>query len=128
MAARTPRGTASTDAPGQGALMEFVHRQRRGAELVLLVLSLVVGIGAYAAVGLGAEGHVPADIYVYGGWLTALIIAAHLTIRWRAPYAAPVLLPAVVTVAERVAARVAVSARVVWGGWSGCSSWAACRP
>ena len=38
-------------------LMGFVHRRRRGAELVLLILSLVVGIGAYAAVGLGVDGH-----------------------------------------------------------------------
>ena len=36
-----------------GALMQFVHRRRRGAELFLLVLALVVGVGAYAAVGLG---------------------------------------------------------------------------
>ena len=42
--------------------MEFVHRRRRGAELFLLVLALAVGIGAYAAVGLGVEGEVPADI------------------------------------------------------------------
>ncbi|WP_209719125.1 FtsW/RodA/SpoVE family cell cycle protein [Marmoricola sp. OAE513] len=75
--------------------MEFVHRQRRGAELFLLVLSLAVGIGAYACVGLGAQGHVPADIYTYGGWLTALIVAAHLTIRWKAAYADPILLPVV---------------------------------
>ena len=42
--------------------MGFVHRRRRGAELFLLVLALAVGIGAYAAVGLGVEGEVPADI------------------------------------------------------------------
>ena len=34
-----------------GALMQFVHRRRRGAELFLLVLALVVGVGAYAASG-----------------------------------------------------------------------------
>ena len=38
------------------ALMGFVHRRRRGAELFLLVLALAVGIGAYAAVGLGVAG------------------------------------------------------------------------
>lgn len=75
------------------AFQGFVHRRRRGAELVLLILSLVVGIGAYAAVGLGAKGAVPADIYTYGGWLVVLVIAAHITIRLRAPYADPVLLP-----------------------------------
>ena len=78
-----------------GSLMGFVHRRRRGAELFLLVLALAVGIGAYAAVGLGVEGAVPTDLVGYGGWLTALIVAAHVTVRLVAPYADPVLLPLV---------------------------------
>ena len=78
-----------------GTLMGFVHRRRRGAELFLLVLALAVGIGAYAAVGLGVEGVVPADVARYGGWLTGLIIAAHVAVRVVAPYADPVLLPLV---------------------------------
>ena len=78
-----------------GTLMGFVHRRRRGAELFLLILALAVGIGAYAAVGLGVEGAVPADILGYGGWLTGLIVAAHITVRIVAPYADPVLLPLV---------------------------------
>jgi cell division protein FtsW (lipid II flippase) len=78
-----------------GTLMGFVHRRRRGAELFLLILALAVGIGAYAAVGLGLEGEVPADLVGYGGWLTALIVAAHITVRVVAPYADPVLLPLV---------------------------------
>jgi cell division protein FtsW (lipid II flippase) len=78
-----------------GTLMGFVHRRRRGAELFLLVLALVVGIGAHAAVGLGVEGVVPADLVGYGGWLTALIVGAHVTVRLVAPYADPVLLPLV---------------------------------
>ncbi|CAA9392565.1 MAG: FtsW-like cell division membrane protein CA_C0505 [uncultured Nocardioides sp.] len=78
-----------------GSLMGFVHRRRRGAELFLLVLALAVGIGAYAAVGLGVDGDVPADLVGYGGWLAALIVAAHVTVRLVAPYADPVLLPLV---------------------------------
>jgi cell division protein FtsW (lipid II flippase) len=78
-----------------GTLMGFVHRRRRGAELFLLVLALMVGIGAYAAVGLGVEGAVPTDLLGYGGWLTALIVGAHVTVRLVAPYADPVLLPLV---------------------------------
>jgi cell division protein FtsW (lipid II flippase) len=74
---------------------EFVHRRRRGAELFLLILSLVVGIGAYAAVGLGAQDEIPANIVNYGSWLTALIVGCHITIRLTAPYADPVLLPIV---------------------------------
>ncbi len=77
------------------ALMGFVHRRRRGAELFLLVLALAVGVGAYAAVGLGVEGHVPPDIVGYGAWLAALMVAAHIVVRLVAPYADPVLLPVV---------------------------------
>jgi len=80
--------------PGPVAATErFVHRRRRGAELVLVLISLAVGIGAYAAVGAGVSGSVPADLYEYGGWLALLIIAAHVAIRFRAPYADPVILP-----------------------------------
>ncbi len=77
------------------ALMGFVHRRRRGAELFLLVLALVVGIGAYAAVGLGVDGEVPTNLIGYGGWLTVLTVAAHVAVRIVAPYADPVLLPVV---------------------------------
>ncbi|MEP6815917.1 MAG: FtsW/RodA/SpoVE family cell cycle protein, partial [Marmoricola sp.] len=77
------------------SFMGLVHRSRRGAELFLLVLSLVVGIGAYAVVGIGTDGSVPPDIIGYGGWLAVLIVACHVTIRFTAPYADPVLLPVV---------------------------------
>jgi cell division protein FtsW (lipid II flippase) len=76
-------------------LTGFTHRRRRGAELFLIVISLVVGIGAYAAVGLGVEGTVPADIVGYGGWLALLVIVCHVVVRMTAPYADPVLLPVV---------------------------------
>ena len=65
MSQKNPRGR-----PGP-RFMGFVHRRRRGAELFLLILALVVGIGAYAAVGLGVEGTIPPDILAYGGWLAA---------------------------------------------------------
>ncbi|WP_203043065.1 FtsW/RodA/SpoVE family cell cycle protein [Pimelobacter simplex] len=81
--------------PTNSALMGFVHRRRRGAELFLLVLALVVGIGAYAAVGLGVDGEVPTNLIGYGGWLTLLVVAAHVAVRLVAPYADPVLLPVV---------------------------------
>ena len=76
-------------------LMGFVHRRRRGAELVLLILSLVVGIGAYAAVGLGANGETPVNLFTYGAWLAGLMVACHVVIRIFAPYADPILLPIV---------------------------------
>ncbi|MGH3509888.1 MAG: FtsW/RodA/SpoVE family cell cycle protein [Nocardioidaceae bacterium] len=77
------------------ALRGFTHRRRRGAELFLLILSLAVGLGAYAAVGLGVKGRVPTDFIEYGSWFAALCIACHVVIRLVAPYADPVLLPIV---------------------------------
>ena len=73
----------------------FTHRRRRGAELFLLLLALVVGIGGYAAVGLGVEGEIPVNIVGYGGWLAALCLVSHVAVRYLAPYADPVLLPIV---------------------------------
>ena len=73
----------------------FVHRRRRGAELVLLLLALAVGIGAYAAVGLGVKGVLPVDMVGYSVWLAVLAVAAHVVVRFTAPYADPVLLPVV---------------------------------
>ena len=59
------------------------------------MLALAVGVGAYAAVGLGVEGEVPTDVVRYGGWLAALVVVAHVVVRFVAPYADPVLLPVV---------------------------------
>jgi len=75
--------------------MGFVHRRRRGAELFLILIALLVGVGGYAAVGIGVQGKVPPDIVGYGGGLAALVIAAHIVVRLTAPYADPVLLPVV---------------------------------
>jgi cell division protein FtsW (lipid II flippase) len=74
-------------------MQEFVHRSRRGAELLLTLLALVVGIGAYAAVGLGVKETLPVGMMGYSAWLAALALAAHVVVRFTAPYADPVLLP-----------------------------------
>ncbi len=87
--------SARTAAPSPGSLFGFVHRRRRGAELFLLVLALMVGIGAYVAVGIGVEGEIPADFIGYGAWLVVLIVSCHVVVRVFAPYADPVLLPVV---------------------------------
>jgi cell division protein FtsW (lipid II flippase) len=79
----------------QYSFLGFVHRRRRGAELFLLIIALGVGVGGYAAVGIGVEGKVPPDILGYGGGLAALILLAHIVVRLTAPYADPVLLPIV---------------------------------
>jgi len=71
-------------------------RKRRGAELILLLLALIVGLGAYVGVGLGVTGDVPSDVYRLGGGLALLAVLAHGVVRWLAPYADPVLLPLII--------------------------------
>jgi cell division protein FtsW (lipid II flippase) len=71
-------------------------KPRRGTELVLLVVALVVGLGAYAIVGLATAGRLPAELPLHAAILSALAIGFHLVLRWRAPWADPVLLPTTV--------------------------------
>jgi cell division protein FtsW (lipid II flippase) len=74
----------------------WVPRKRRGAELFLTFLAVFIGVAAYASVGLGTEGRIPADTYKLGGALVVVAIATHLIVRRVAPYADPVLLPLVI--------------------------------
>jgi cell division protein FtsW (lipid II flippase) len=76
----------------------IVPRRRRGAELALLFISLLVGLGAYVCVELGFSGTAPdTDTLTVLGGTVALAVAAHVAVRRLAPYADPVLLPLVVT-------------------------------
>ncbi|HEY0188098.1 MAG TPA: FtsW/RodA/SpoVE family cell cycle protein [Cellulomonas sp.] len=74
------------------------HRVRagRGAELAMTAVALVIGVASYALVGLGATGELPTDVLGYGAGMTGLALLVHLVLRWRAPYADPVILPVVV--------------------------------
>ena len=74
----------------------LVPRKRRGAELFLLTLAVLIGIFAYAAVGLGTTGSIPTDTVKLGGSLAVVAAAAHLVVRRLAPFADPVLLPIVI--------------------------------
>jgi cell division protein FtsW (lipid II flippase) len=71
-------------------------RPGRGVELALLVPALALGVGAYALVGLNTTGRLPGNIAAYGLGMAALALALHLVLRWRAPYADPVILPATI--------------------------------
>lgn len=87
-----------TGAAGAGSRLAqvFVPRRRRGAELFLLLIALALGIGAYALVGLGTADEIPTDIGWYAAQLVAMALLCHVVVRLRAPYADPVILPAVV--------------------------------
>src|SRR5579859_7721096 len=85
-------GTGTTGSmPGLAAVP--LPRGRRGAELLMLTFSIGLVLFAYASVGLGLTGHVPAGLATYGLLFAALMIAAHLAIRRLAPWADPLLLP-----------------------------------
>ena len=88
-------GATFATAPGR-IVSTFVPRKRRGSELFLLILALIVGVSSYALVGLGRDGSVPADIVEYGGFLIVAGVVCHIAVRMLAPYADPVMLPAVV--------------------------------
>ncbi|MEU6659566.1 FtsW/RodA/SpoVE family cell cycle protein [Streptomyces sp. NPDC046821] len=67
--------------------------RRRGTELVLIVLAVLLSVYGYCEVGLAANGSVPPDAAGYGAGLGVLALVAHGAIRFRAPYADPLLLP-----------------------------------
>ncbi|HEX4699472.1 MAG TPA: FtsW/RodA/SpoVE family cell cycle protein, partial [Actinomycetes bacterium] len=72
-------------------------RNPRTVELAMLVFSLVVSMGAYAAVGLAHDGSLPNGMFGYGVGLAVLFGAAHVTLRRFAPDADPLFLPTVTT-------------------------------
>ncbi|KAE8762307.1 FtsW/RodA/SpoVE family cell cycle protein [Georgenia thermotolerans] len=80
--------------------MAIVSEQRartgRGSELVLLAFALLLTLFSYAQVGLTATGEVPSNLGALAGVMVLVAAVAHLLIRWRAPYADPVMLPVVV--------------------------------
>lgn len=67
--------------------------KRRGVELSLLIGAVLISVYGYAAVGLAHDDAVPPDVVGYGGGLGLLALLAHLAVRFRAPYADPLLLP-----------------------------------
>ena len=72
-----------------------VFRKRRGVELVMLILAMGLGVGAFVLTNLNLYEALP-DRWWWGvGAYVAIGLAAHLVIRWRTPYADPLLFPLV---------------------------------
>jgi cell division protein FtsW (lipid II flippase) len=72
-------------------------RPRRNIELVLLILALVVGCGANAMTAINEGAALSSDFWMESGILAAASLALHISLRFRAKYADPVILPIVVT-------------------------------
>ncbi|HOA88489.1 MAG TPA: FtsW/RodA/SpoVE family cell cycle protein [Propioniciclava tarda] len=72
-----------------------VYERRSVASFTLVVFALALGLGGYVLVGLNQDGQPPAD------WPLAVAVWAGLglvswgVVRWRLPYADPLLLPCV---------------------------------
>ncbi|MCC9067754.1 FtsW/RodA/SpoVE family cell cycle protein [Arthrobacter cryoconiti] len=73
-----------------------VAKPRRNSELLLLVLALGVGVMANALVNLNLGRTFDNDFYIQTAVLTVLSLAMHVSLRFRAQYADPVILPVVV--------------------------------
>ncbi|WP_043674287.1 FtsW/RodA/SpoVE family cell cycle protein [Streptomyces xylophagus] len=67
--------------------------RRRGIELTLIVVAVLLSVYGYCAVGLAKNGTVPPGAAGYGAGLGVLALLAHFAVRFRAPYADPLLLP-----------------------------------
>ena len=68
-------------------------RGRRQTELLMLIFAVGLVLFAYASVGLGLNGKVPAGIAGYGLGFVVIVFIAHLAVRRLAPWADPLLLP-----------------------------------
>ncbi|WP_133912435.1 FtsW/RodA/SpoVE family cell cycle protein [Streptomyces sp. NBC_00582] len=67
--------------------------RRRGIELALIVVAVLLSVYGYCAVGLAKNGTLPPGAAGYGAGLGVLALVAHLAVRLRAPYADPLPLP-----------------------------------
>ncbi|GGV21189.1 cell division protein FtsW [Kitasatospora herbaricolor] len=68
-------------------------RTRRNTELALVLAAVLIAVLGYNEVGVNIDGSVPSGAAGYGAALGVLALLAHGVIRWRAPYADPLLLP-----------------------------------
>ncbi|MDR1213265.1 MAG: FtsW/RodA/SpoVE family cell cycle protein [Propionibacteriaceae bacterium] len=69
--------------------------RRRNTELALILLGQSVGFAGYLLIGLFQDNALPRDWPAVAGLWFGLGLVTHLVVRWRAPYADPVLMPLV---------------------------------
>jgi cell division protein FtsW (lipid II flippase) len=78
------------------APLTVIPRKRRGVELVLIVFALAITLGGYAIVDLNVTGGFSPVFSTLAGVCVGLAALAHVAVRWRLPYADPVILPCVI--------------------------------
>lgn len=72
-------------------------KPRRNVELVLLLVALIIGVGAQFLVAVSLDEPITRDYYIEGAVFSAVALAFHLVLRFRAKYADPFILPIVIT-------------------------------
>ena len=73
----------------------IVYHKRRNMELVMVLFAVAIGVASYLLVELNLYDVLPANWPVVAGIWLAIGLAAHIAVRWRAPYADPLMLPCV---------------------------------
>ncbi|MFE9704200.1 FtsW/RodA/SpoVE family cell cycle protein [Streptomyces sp. NPDC005930] len=89
----TKAGTGITVAPADTPAPVARLPRRRGVELALIVMAVLLSVFGYCNVGLARHDALPPGAAGYGAALGVLALLAHLAVRLRAPYADPLLLP-----------------------------------
>ena len=78
------------------SVIQIIPRSRRGVELMLLFMAIGVSVAAYVNIGVTVQDKVPASTGYYAAGIGLLAFIAHMALRYRAPYADPVILPCAV--------------------------------
>src|SRR5262249_55214115 len=83
---------STTDA---GAAPSASPPTKRGIELIMLAFAAIVVTSALVLVELNQPSGLTRSVLYDGGAYLALFSAAHIAVRWLAPYADPLILPCV---------------------------------
>lgn len=75
----------------------IVYRKRRNVELAMVLFAAAIGVASYLLVELNLFDELPTNWPIVAGIWVAIGLAAHAAVRWRASYADPLILPAVLT-------------------------------
>lgn len=59
----------------------------------MIIVALLIALGAYIIVGLSMDGRVPPSLLGYALGMSALAVIVHIVVRFKAPYADPLLVP-----------------------------------
>ncbi|MCW2804498.1 MAG: hypothetical protein QOF52_2781 [Propionibacteriaceae bacterium] len=73
-----------------------IPRKRRGVELLLILFAVAIALTAYVIIDLNVIGEISSTLPYLAAFGILLPLLAHFAIRWRLPYADPVMLPCVV--------------------------------